>query len=473
MKLGTAVKSILFATAMSYPLAVVAEEGGGKALYDEHCAACHGDKLQGGIGSSFLDRVWNYGGQPFLIGMNVKYGLPNLEMPAWEGKLSDDEIMSIIGYILAEEKKSDLTPPPMARQAKTELYNLKIDILADHLDTPWAMAFTSVTQALITDRAGKIYLMENGVVQKDAIKDTPDDIIQGGQAGLLDIALDPEYDKNGWIYLSYSHLLSPTDDPKKMKSFTRIVRGRITDGRWHDQEIIWQADDKFYTTMRHHYGSRIVFDRKGDLYFSVGDRGVMKQAQDITQPNGKIHRIHRDGRIPTDNPFIGQPDAVTSIFTYGNRNPQGMATHPVTGGIWSTEHGPMGGDELNHIRRGLNYGWPEITYGRDYDGSTISKYTSKPGMEQPVTHWTPSIAVADIDFHPGKMFPKWKNDLLVTSLKYRELRRLVVKEGKVTHQEILLKGLGRTRSVTVAPDGAIYLLLKDPSLVLRVSPQAE
>lgn len=445
----------------------------GKKIYQKHCAICHGVKLEGGIGSSLIDHVWNYGSEPQFMGMNIKYGIPNLAMPAWKDVLSDDEIKSVIGFILEQDKNSTLAPPPILKQVTTEIYDLNLEVLDSSLVEPWSIAFINKDEALVTDKIGKLYRMVNGKIQKEPIRDIPDDITNVGQSGLMDVVLDPDYASNGWIYLSYSHELAKAKGAKRADAMTRIIRGRIKDARWTDQQILFEADHELYSKTRHHYGSRITFDDKGYLYFSVGDRGAKEQAQDISWPNGKIHRIHKDGSIPKDNPYLDQPGAIPSIFSYGHRNPQGMSLHPETKEIWVTEHGPMGGDELNHIRAGKNFGWPEITHGINYDGKIISEFTEKDGMEQPVHYWTPSIAVCDIDFYVGDMFPEWKNNLLVTSLKYRDLRRLVIEGDKVIHEEILLKGIGRMRSVTVGPDGAIYILVNDPSLILRLTPKVE
>lgn len=464
---------VIFLVMVATPAWAETDFGAGEKIYQKHCAACHGVELEGGIGSSFVDHVWNYGKDPELIGMNIKFGILNLEMPAWEGILTDNEIKSVIMFIMDIDKNSPLAQPQIAQKFKTEIYGLNMEILDDSLVEPWSIAFINKDDALVTDKVGKLYRMVNGKIQKQAIKNIPDDITNIGQSGLLDVVLDPEYAKNGWVYLSYSHELAKTKGEKRGRAMTRIIRGRIMDGGWLDQQILYEADHELYSQTRHHYGSRIIFDEDGYLYFSVGDRGAKEQAQDLSRPNGKIHRIYKDGSIPKDNPYVNQPEAIASIYSYGHRNPQGISLHPATKEIWSTEHGPMGGDELNHVRRGKNFGWPEITYGTNYDGNIISEFTEKDGMEQPVHHWTPSIAVCDIDFYAGDKFSEWKNNLLVTSLKYRDLRRLVIDGDKVVHEEILLKGVGRMRSVTVAPDGAIYVLANEPSLILRLTPNID
>jgi len=442
-----------------------------ETIYQENCGVCHGKNMEGGIGSNLVDKIWNYGRDPELIWMNIKFGIPNLEMPGWKDSLNDAELEALVHHILEKESKSTYREPPVAQKAKTEEYDLVIEILDDTLEQAWSIAFISANTALVTDKVGKLYYMIDGKIQKRPISGLPENIVSTGQGGLMDVMLDPDYTSNGWVYLSYSHELEKANRSSVPGAMTRLIRGRIKDNAWYDQQVLFEASKGLYSTSRHHYGSRISFDDQGYLFFSIGDRGAKEQAQDISWPNGKVHRIHRDGRIPDNNPFVDTKKAITSIYSYGHRNPQGMAVHPDTKKIWTTEHGPMGGDELNVLSEGKNYGWPEITYGLNYDGSVISKYTEKPNMEQPVHHWTPSIAVSDIDFYAGALFPKWKNNLLVTSLKYTDLRRLVLEGSKLVHEEVLLKGVGRLRSVSVAPDGAVYILANDPSLILKLTPE--
>jgi glucose/arabinose dehydrogenase len=250
---------------------------------------------------------------------------------------------------------------------------------------------------------------------------------------------------------------------------TAVVRGRIRDGRWVDQQTLFQAPSALYRKGRVHFGSRFVFDGKGYLFFPIGERGHQDDAQDLTRPNGKVHRIHDDGRIPEDNPFVARTDAFPSIWSYGHRNPQGLAQHPLTGELYDAEHGPRGGDELNLVLKGRNYGWPVITYGMNYDGTPITNLTAKEGMEQPVVHWTPSLAVCAIDFYVGDPFPGWRHDLFLSSLAAEELRRLEVEEGRVVHQEVLFKGIGRVRDVVVGPDGYVYVSL-EPGRIARLVP---
>jgi glucose/arabinose dehydrogenase len=282
------------------------------------------------------------------------------------------------------------------------------------------------------------------------------------QCGLLDLAIDPDYANTGWVYLSYS------DVDAAQNVMIAIARGRIVDNSWTDQQILFHAPADQYSSRHHNQGSRLAFDRAGYLYFSIGDQGEAENSQRLDRAAGKIHRINRDGSIPEDNPFVGNADALPSIFSLGNRNAQGLARHPVTGELWETEHGPMGGDEVNVLRSGANYGWPRTTFGLDYDGTVISEHADLPGIAAPVWHWTPSIAVCGIDFHPGTGFPAWKNNLFVTSLKFHQLRRLVIDDNAIVEDEIILKNIGRVRDVDIGPDGRVYLLTNAPGRILRL-----
>jgi glucose/arabinose dehydrogenase len=294
-----------------------------------------------------------------------------------------------------------------------------------------------------------------------------------GQGGLLDVNVDPDFATNGWIYLAFSHPIDKKEGDELAPAMTSIVRGHLVNNTWQDQQILFEAPHESYKTAVWHFGSRIVFDPEGYLFFSIGDRGTSEDAQDITKPNGKIHRIHTDGSIPKTNPFYSQKDAVQSIYSFGHRNPQGLAVHPKTGQVWDTEHGPLGGDELNLIRPGLNYGWPVICYGINYNGEIITDLVRKDGMEQPIFYWKPSIATCGADFYTGDLFPKWKNQLLVGALKFEEVQLLDIEKDRVMYGQTILKNAGRVRDVTTGPDGAIYVVLNSPDVILRLSPKLE
>jgi aldose sugar dehydrogenase len=346
-----------------------------------------------------------------------------------------------------------------------------VDVWATGLEIPWSIDWLDPRRALVTERPGRLRLVEDGKMHPQPIANTPQ-VLHEGQGGLLDVAVDPNHSENGWVYLAYSHALE-TEPGGRPGAMTRIVRGRIRDHAWVDQQVLYEAPHETYRTTRHHYGCRIVFDPQGYLYFGIGDRGVDRDAQDLSRPNGKIHRIHRDGSIPKDNPFVGREGVLPTIYSYGHRNPQGLAVHPQTGRVWETEHGPMGGDELNLISPGLNYGWPVVTYGLNYDGTVISPLRRKPGMEVPNLYWTPSPALCGLDFYRGDLFAKWNDRLLVGALRYEQVELLDIEQDRVIHQETILKNAGRVRDVACGPDGAIYVVLNRPDIILRLTPSGE
>jgi len=350
-------------------------------------------------------------------------------------------------------------------QLETLDYTLNVDVLAEGLENPWAIDFIDTQTALITEQSGDVHMIESGRLRAEPVAGLPE-ALYAGQGGMLDVAVDPDYQDNGWIYLAYSHALGEGDNRPVM---TRVVRGHIRNNVWTDQQVLFEAPHDTYRTSRHHYGSRIVFDAEGRLYFSIGDRGAQSQAQDLSRPNGKVHRIHRDGSIPSDNPFVGRDDALPSIFSYGHRNPQGLAIHPETDALWGVEHGPRGGDELNRIVAGRNYGWPVITYGINYDGTIITEERAREGMEQPVLYWRPSIAVSGLDVYDGQAFPYWRNHLLVGALRDQEVRLLSLAGNHVQHQEVILKNAGRVREAVTGPDGAVYVVVNAPGAILRLS----
>ena len=343
-------------------------------------------------------------------------------------------------------------------------------LFAEGLEVPWAIDFIDASTALITERPGRLRVVKNGKLQTEPVKNIPK-VLNEGQGGLMDVAIDPDYSANGRIYLAYSHEIENTTGEKRPPAMTRLERGKIKNNTWVEQEVIFEAPHETYRTTRHHYGCRIVFDPWGYLYFAIGERGTDAHAQDFTGPNGKVHRIYKDGTIPNSNPFMDEKDAMKSIYSLGNRNIQGMAIHPETGQLWATEHGPMGGDELNLIKAGKNYGWPVITYGLNYNGTVITELTHKPGFEQPVLYWKPSTAVCGLDFYRGDLFKKWKNKLMVGALKYEEVRLLDIENDRVMHEEIIVKGQGRVRDVSTGPDGAIYVVLNNPGTILRLTPK--
>lgn len=440
-------------------------------LYQQHCAACHGRNLQGALAPSMLDDHWTHGSSDEALARIIREGVDDA-MPAFKGELSDAEIRAMVVFIrerranYSRERTTQIQPTGIL---PTEKHAYRLVTVADGLNTPWAIDFLPDGRMLVTEKNGRLRLGdERGQLLPQPIRGTPD-VRDSGQGGLMEVAVHPRYAENGWIYLAYSD--PATDTTGRAVSLTKIVRGRIRGEAWVDQETIWQAPLEFYRPGGGvHFGVRIAFGRDGLLYFSHGERGRQDDAQDITKPNGKIHRIHDDGRVPTDNPFSRERGAFASIWTYGNRNPQGLDFDPRTGLLWSTEHGPRGGDELNLIRRGENYGWPVVTHGMNYNGTPITPHTTRTGMTPPVVHWTPSIAVCGIDFYEGDKFPQWKHNLLVTALAQQELRRIVIEGERVVHQEVILQDIGRLRDVASGPDGAIYIAVNDPDRIVKLVP---
>ena len=433
------------------------------ALYATHCAQCHGANLEGGTGSSLIDGVWDYGAKRHFKARNIKYGILSAGMPAWQHALDDGQIEALLVFILDRESTAAPVPPPLPTHVSTEDYELEVTPVVPGMGNPWAIEFIDARRALVTEVTGQLRWLIDDQLDPTPITGLPA-VNTHVQGGLLDLVIDPDYAANGWIYICYTDF--DTDD----NVMIAIARGRVRDHRWIDEQSLFKAPADQYTGMNHNQGARVLIDEDGYLYFSIGDRGVSANGQLPSQAAAKVHRIHRDGTIPADNPFVGDPAALPSLYTMGNRNAQGLARHPATGELWETEHGPMGGDELNRLSPGANYGWPRVTLGVDYDGTSLSEHTSLPGLTDPIHHWTPSIAVCGIDFHDGTNFPAWRHNLFVTSLKFHQLRRLVVDEhGQVTHEEIMLKNIGRARDVDIAPDGSIYVLTNNPGRILKLS----
>jgi aldose sugar dehydrogenase len=343
-----------------------------------------------------------------------------------------------------------------------EEYTLKIVPFLEGTSNPWGIAFLNEHTGLLTEKGGKLRMFTNGKFVGD-VKGLPE-MREHGQGGLMAVAFDPNFDKEPWVYLGYTHFAGKGQ-------MTRIIRGKIDGNRWTGEQVLFEAKESDYRNAGVHFGTRIVFDKQGYLYFAIGDRGAQNQAQDINRPNGKTFRINRDGSIPKDNPFVGKDGAYEAIFTYGNRNPQGLAIHPETDQLWTTEHGPRGGDELNLMKAGQNYGWPVITYGINYNGTPVTAETHKDGMLQPILQWTPSLAVCGLDFYTGKPLAKWNNRLLVGSLAAQELRLLTIDGEKVVREEIVLDNIGRIRDVKVGPDGRIYVVFNGPDKVVALEPK--
>lgn len=448
----------------------------GADIYATYCAQCHGPNLEGGQFSGFLDGIWNYGSNYNLHRNNIKYGIVGTQMIAWGTILSDAQVQAVLNFIIEKENEMGVGPPPPKERSETEHYNLKVEVLAEGLKQPWGIEFLDDRTALFSEHFGQLRLMVDGKVVPEPIAGTPSPAhrTSGQTFGFMDVALHPRYTENGWIYLCYIHEVGdiPPGEVNRLSS-TRIVRGRIRNHEWVDEEVVYDPRPEDYTIIHDHFGSRMVFDDNEDLYFSIGDRGRKLDAQNLSRPEGKFHRIHDDGRPVEDNPYnsLERYGVLPTVFAYGTRNAQGLAVHPETREIWSAEHGPMGGDEINLIRAGANYGWPLATKGMDRDGTVLTPYKSLPGVVDPIHYWTPSPALCAIEFVDSPLFPAWKNNLLVAALNHQLIFRLELAGEKVVKEEVIFRESGRVRDIKTAPDGSIYVLIDRRGMILRLTPE--
>lgn len=370
----------------------------------------------------------------------------------------------LCGFGLAFVLKSS-QPTLNFDKVETEKQTIKIETVVSDLSIPWGMDWLPNGDMLFTERGGELRLVQKGKLHPKPIAGLPKVHVKG-QGGLLDVRVHPNYKENGWIYFSYS---SPKQAGESGDGGnTAFVRAKLKNHTLVEQETLLKALPNYRSG--NHFGGRIEFDREGYIYLTVGDRGGRDKNQTIKNYRGKVFRLNDDGSIPKDNPFLQETGAKPETFSYGHRNPQGLAMHPGTGDIWAHEHGPKGGDELNLIQKGKNYGWPTITYGVNYSGTKITDETHRDGMEQPVTYWVPSIAPCGMSFVNSKYYPEWKNNILVGSLKFRYLKRLELDGNKVSHEETILEGIGRVRAIEQGPDGYIYVAVEGPGQILRLVP---
>lgn len=433
-----------------------------EVTFNNYCLGCHNSKK-----SSFVNRTWLWGSNRDEVFKSIKHGRIAYGMPSFSGGLSDSTLYAITDYIL---ELSEMTPLSESVSSiddqnivNSEQQKFRVDTIVTGLEVPWGLEFLPNGDLLISERGGKLlrYTSKNEL----AIISGLPPIKAGGQGGLLDLELHPNYTENGWLYFAYS---SPNPKDNTIAN-TAIMRARISNNKLIDKEQIFKARPE--TDKKHHWGCKLEFDKKGYLYFSVGDRGNRDVfPQSLDNHCGKIHRIFDDGKIPNDNPFVNIDNAMPSIYSYGHRNPQGLCMHPITGRIWSDEHGPKGGDEINLIEAGKNYGWPIISFGINYNGTTFTNDTAKVGMEQPITYWTPSIAPCGMTFVNGDKYPKWQNNILTGSLRFEYLHRVVLNGNQVVHEERLLEGIGRVRNVEISPDGYIYVAIEKTGKILKLVP---
>ena len=436
-----------------------------RSIYTNYCASCHGSTMQ-----TFVDRKWKYGNSASAIFESIHKGRGGSDaaMPAFGVMLKESQINELVDYILSGIEEGKVYDFEQAF-SPTEVYNAEkfdytLEVIASDLGIPWGMAFLPKGDILVTDRDGAIYrVMKDG--KKVIIRGGPS-VYAEGQGGLLDVELHPNFEKNGWVYLSYS---SHKMEDGETVSSTSVRRYKLKRNRLTKEKLIIEAFP--YGETEIHYGSRLEFDKDGYLFLTVGDRGSRDtNPQDLTRFPGKVHRIQDDGSIPSDNPFVDTPGAVKSIYSFGHRNPQGFFIHPVTGTIWSHEHGPRGGDEINIVRKGENYGWPLVSYGINYNGTVFTTLTKKEGMRDPLHYWIPSIGPSGMTFVTGDRYPGWEGHLLVGSLRFEYLNLCEIEDEKVLSESILLKNIGRVRNVKQGPDGYIYVATEEPGILYRIVP---
>jgi len=468
--------------------------------YLENCAVCHGEQLEGAaLGTSLAGVPLKHGDSVDAIARSIAAGFPDKGMPAWSKTMSAEQIRSLAIYVA--ERRVDRrffefkVDEPIALPegvVESELHAFRIETVAEGLaPLPFSIAPLPDGRILVTEKKrGLRVVSPDG--ESIVVEGTPDTGSFGLKVGpleygvgwLMDVATHPDYEENGWIYLHHGDLCrgcEEVDGGLIPRSMNRVIRGRIRDGAWVDEEVVWSADPSTYTTMTDlAAGGRIAFDGDGHVFIAVGMKGPANYLgiQDLAMPYGKIHRVHDDGRMPDDNPFVGVPGAMPSIWTYGHRSPQGLEFDRNSGQLWGTEMGPRGGDELNHLRPGRNYGWPLVSNGLDYDGTPV-EYGKELGIEpdldeieQPIVDLTPAPAVSSFVIYDGDAFPEWRGQYIVGTLKAAELYRIELDDGEWVKTEILLRNLARIRDIETGPDGSIYLLLEHGSggQIVRLAP---
>jgi glucose/arabinose dehydrogenase len=391
-------------------------------------------------------------------------------------------VVQVIGVLLALGTATSARAQAPVFESEGGPYRLVT--VVDGLQDPWSLAFLPEGEMLITEKPGRLRIVRNGVLQPEPIAGTPQ-VRYAGQGGLLDVVPHPDFLSNRLVYLSFS---KPNEDGSQ--GTTAVVRGRLEGNRLENTEEIFEAEA--WSSSGGHYGSRLAFDALGYLFITVGDRqappametAYLHPAQDLTNHQGTIVRLHDDGRVPVDNPFVGRDDALPEIWSYGHRSPQGLAIHPETGDIFQSEHGPQGGDELNLILRGRNYGWPVIGYGTNYGGTRLFATREMAGMEQPLQHFTPSIAPSGLMIYTGDRFPDWRNSVFMGGMADPQIARLpLVGEGEGVYigrmeRPPLMIGFGRVRAITQGPDGLIYVAIDDrqgggTTPIVRIEPVDE
>ena len=437
--------------------------GDAEKYYGNYCASCHGKQVK-----TFVDREkWVYGSTRSEMFDVVKNGAEADGMPAYGEVISDQQVYELVDYILAaiEDKKSEDFNTGANEDVVfvSEGMRLKLELVAENSASPWAITQSQDGRLFYTDTSGKLFSQKDSVIQE--ISGLPS-VKYKGQGGLMDVILHPDFESNHRMYLTYSKP-KPDDDGY---ATTAVFSGTLDNNAITNGKDIFIAEP--YLSTNHHYGSRMIFDKDGYLFVSIGERGRRDDnPQYLGNDLGKIHRLNDDGSVPVDNPFYNTPDAKNSIYSYGHRNPQGLCYNPATNKIYDNEHGPRGGDEVNLIEPGNNYGWPVITYGINYIGTSITDLTHQEGMAQPIRYWVPSIATCGMEIVTSDKYPAWKGNILSGSLKFNYLHRDVFDENDVwIKEEKLFPDIGRMRSIEQCADGYLYFGVEAPGKIYRIVP---
>ncbi len=439
-------------------------------IFNTTCAGCHGNAATAGPSArALLSNDFLASHTDAQIVQALTDGVPGTPNHSFKTLFFPDEIaqmpalMRIRGGIV--NRKVGPVPDINGKVFTSQKGNFKVETLVRGLNQPWGLAFLPDGRLIFTERSGALRFMDKSGNASAPVKGTPA-VFERQDGGMFDVALHPNFAKNGWIYLSYStvmpgYAVQPGDDQAPNMApltMTWVVRGKVNaNNEWVDQQVLFNPPADSYRVAADHYGSRFLFDGKGHFFWSMGERHDMQMSQNLASPLGKIHRLNDDGSIPKDNPFVRTPGALGSIWSYGHRNPEGLGFDPATGIFWETEHGPVGGDEVNIIEPGKNYGWGMATYGIE---PGIGRLHAT-GVTDPITHYNPSIGPAGITFYTGDKFPAWKGNLFATAMVGQKLIRMEIRGREIVSQETLIADHGRVRDVKVGPDGFLYVLLQN------------
>lgn len=439
-------------------------------IYNTTCAACHGTTAGAGPSAHALfsnDYLGSHTDAQIVQALTD--GVPGTPNHKFTTLFFPDEIAQMPALIRIRagivNRKVGPVPDITGKVFNSQKASFKVETLVKGLNQPWGMAFLPDGRMVFTERSGQLRFMDKNGNASAPVKGTPA-VFERQDGGLLDVAVPPDFAKTGWIYISYStvapgYQIQPGDEQAPNMApptMTWVVRGKVNaNNEWVDQQVLFNPPADSYRVTADHYGSRFLFDGKGHFFWSMGERHDMQMSQNLASPLGKIHRLNLDGSIPKDNPFVHTPGALGSIWTFGHRNPEGLSFDPATGIFWETEHGPVGGDEVNIIEPGKNYGWGMATFGIE---PGIGRLHAT-GVTDPITYYNPSIGPSGITFYTGDKFPAWKGNLFITGMVGQKLIRMEIKGRQIVSQETLIADYGRVRDVKVGPDGLLYVLLQN------------